>query len=575
MLRLVAMSCAALVLVIALGAAIKPLASGVLQAGDVLRFILLAIPPMLAYALPFAACFGATLAYHRFASDNETTAAYAGGVSHRSLLMPAVIVGLLLALVLGYLNEQVSPRYWRDMEKLGQGEIARLLAQEIEKGQPVPLENNRLWVYADSAVRLEPPRETGALDQVRFAKLAVMQLDETGKPTAEATAQSATLWVFPPELVGLSTLMEGDKPYALGSLELEGVIVADSAGLAGFREAARVDFRVPRFFREKPKYMTFHELSNARREPGSVPWVASARLRLERELALHAGLSALDKQLKEQGSITLRDDDNAQITIEARSFLNDSVPAGLSSDQSSEAVLPDGALALEPVPGVVPREGGSGYSPGIRVRMQPAPGVQGATTIAVGKSGWMEVAPGPAGSQVASIHLQNARVTDANTDLANALVRPLWNRSGVRIDAPTPAAQPIASVLSQADKLIEQDTGAKTKRVQTARKSLAETQATLLRELTAKRHERIAIAVSCFVMVLAGATTALRLSQRLPLTVYLWAFLPAIGCLVTISGGAQVIGASKTPWLGIAMLWSGVVALLVMVLVVLRKVARN
>jgi lipopolysaccharide export LptBFGC system permease protein LptF len=92
-------------------------------------------------------------------------------VSHRSLLMPAVIVGLLLALVLGYLNEQVSPRYWRDMEKLGQGEIARLLAQEIEKGQPVPLENNRLWVYADSAVRLEPPRETGALDQVRFAKL--------------------------------------------------------------------------------------------------------------------------------------------------------------------------------------------------------------------------------------------------------------------------------------------------------------------------------------------------------------------------------------------------------------------
>ncbi len=570
MLRLVALCCAALVLVIAMGAAIKPLASGVLQAGDVLRFILLAIPPMLAYALPFAACFGATLAYYRLAADNETTAAYAGGISHRTLLVPAVVVGVLLALLLGYLNEQVSPKFWREMEKLGQGEIARLLAQEIEKGQPVPLEGGRLWVYADNAARIEPPPATGAIDQVRFANLAVLQLDEAGVPTAEATAQQATLWVFPPEYVGLSSVLSAsDQAFALGSLELTGVIVADSAGLAGFREAARLDFRIPRFFREKTKYLTFAELSATRKDPGRAPMVATSRLRLQRELALHDALAFLDAQLREGGSVRLADDDGGIVTIEARS---------LATAPDAALQLPEGALPFEPVAGVVPREGaGGGFSPGVRVRLERG----GARTIAVGSEGWLQVVPTPSGAFGASVHLRGARVTDADTDLANALLRPLWQRSGVRIGDGLESQQlvdrtpSVSDTLALADGVIERSQGPASRRVQAARASLLEVQARLLRELTNRRHERFAIAASCLAMVLAGATTALQRSKQLPLTVYLWAFLPAIACLVIISGGGQVVLASKTPWLGLTMVWSGVAGLLVMVVLQLRTITRH
>jgi lipopolysaccharide export LptBFGC system permease protein LptF len=574
MLRLVVLCCAALVLVIAMGAAIKPLASGVLQASDVLRFIVLAVPPMLAYALPFAACFGATLAYYRFAADNETTAAYAGGISHRTLLAPAVVVGVLLSLVLGYMNEQVSPRFWREMEKLGQGEIARLLAQEIEKGQPVPLENGRLWVYADSAARVEPPPATGAIDQVRFANLAVLQLDDAGVPTAEATAQHATLWVFPPEYVGLSGelgggLQAGDASFALGSLELQGVIVADSAGLAGFREAARLDFRIPRFFREKSKYLTFHELSAARRDPGRTPVVATARLRLQRELALHDAMAFVDATLRATGSVKLADDDGGVVTIEARS---------LATSPESALQLPDGALPFEPVAGVVPRLGaGGGYAPGVRVRMERG----GARTVAVGEEGWLQVVPTPSGAFGASIHLRNARVTDADTDLANALLRPVWQRSGVRVGDGVAAqslverAPSVADTIAIANSVIERSQGPASRRVQGARAGLLDMQARVLRELTAKRHERFAIAASCLAMVLAGATTALRRSKQLPLTVYLWAFLPAIACLVLVSGGAQVVLASKTPWLGLVMVWSSVGALLMLVLWQLRAIAKH
>ena len=95
--KLVALTTGVLVTVIAFAAAVKPLADGKLGPEDTLTFMLMAMVPMLQYALPFAACFGATLAYHRLATDNELTAVHAGGVSHRAMLVPAVLSGLVLA----------------------------------------------------------------------------------------------------------------------------------------------------------------------------------------------------------------------------------------------------------------------------------------------------------------------------------------------------------------------------------------------------------------------------------------------------------------------------------------------
>ncbi len=80
LLRVFGISAAVLVLVIAFGAAIKPLAAddlfGPLQTA---KFILLAIVPMLQFALPFAAGFAATLVLHRMTGDNEILAAAVGG----------------------------------------------------------------------------------------------------------------------------------------------------------------------------------------------------------------------------------------------------------------------------------------------------------------------------------------------------------------------------------------------------------------------------------------------------------------------------------------------------------------
>ena len=79
--RLVLLTTAVLVAVIAFALSIKPLASGQLGPAEAVRFMAMAMPPMLAYALPFASCFGATLAYHRMVQDRDP-GGHAGGLSH-------------------------------------------------------------------------------------------------------------------------------------------------------------------------------------------------------------------------------------------------------------------------------------------------------------------------------------------------------------------------------------------------------------------------------------------------------------------------------------------------------------
>jgi drug/metabolite transporter (DMT)-like permease len=95
----------------------------------------------------------------------------------------------------------------------------------------------------------------------------------------------------------------------------------------------------------------------------------------------------------------------------------------------------------------------------------------------------------------------------------------------------------------------------------------------LQRVILSQQNERLAMAVSCAVMVLTGAMTALLLSRRLPLTVYLWTFFPAIASMVTISGGQQATSAQGPA--GLLLMWSGVAGLGLYSLIVFRILAKH
>jgi drug/metabolite transporter (DMT)-like permease len=60
-------------------------------------------------------------------------------------------------------------------------------------------------------------------------------------------------------------------------------------------------------------------------------------------------------------------------------------------------------------------------------------------------------------------------------------------------------------------------------------------------------------------MVVLGSVIALRLRDSLPLTIYLWAFFPALGAVLTVSAGQQLTHDHGVP--GLFLLWGGVAGL--------------
>ena len=174
LLRLAGVSAAVLIGVISFAVSVKPLADGVLTPGGAINFMLLAVIPMSAYAIPFAAAFGATLSYLRMSQDNEVIAALSGGVSHRRLLVPALVLGVGLSGGLLALNEYAIPRLLRGMEKMVTLDVTEIFVRQIQRGESATLGDTTIW--ADSIERLSIPKKEGADAALESTAVAIYRL---------------------------------------------------------------------------------------------------------------------------------------------------------------------------------------------------------------------------------------------------------------------------------------------------------------------------------------------------------------------------------------------------------------
>jgi lipopolysaccharide export LptBFGC system permease protein LptF len=541
--KLTVLSGAVLVTIIAMGAAIKPLSDGALEASDALTFVALAILPMLAYVLPFAAGFASTLVYHRLSSTNEATAAYAGGISHRVVLAPALAMGLLLAGVLGVLNEVAIPRMLREMASLITVDITRMLAQQVERGKAVRLDDRTL-VFADRSARVTPDPSSDALEQVVFTNFVAIRLDGAGRPAQEVTSKSATLWLFPPQASGeASTPDQRPTEASLVVLQMDGVIAGDDLGVGGFRDSSQVVFRVPNIFWDSPKFLSWDRLHALRRTPEILNWLDMQRKSLAMEAARVEVWGMIGDALRREGRVTLLDARGAAVEVLG--------------------------TALEP------RADGSRVAPvpsigGVFVRHARA-GAQGDVALeTLADEAFLRpvAANDPRGERrvVFTLELSNARTREGLRDFASVPSRTSTTLAGLVLamrqgeERPETArlATPSIELLRQTQPLAEsQGPDAPVAR---AHKTLRESVARVHRDVLSKRNERFSMAASCLVITLTGAGAALLLSQRMPLTTYLWTFFPGLVCTATISGGGQFTKQLGGP--GLMLMWSGVALLL-------------
>ncbi len=570
-----------LVGVIAFAAAMRPLAEGRVGPFEAAWLIGLLAIPMLQFAMPFAAGLAATLAYHRFAAENEATASMAGGVSHRALLAPALALGLVLSVLLAVLSHQVIPRFLRSAERLLTRDVTRFIVNPIERGETVQVGS---WeIRADqvldvAAAREDAPSELGAVEHLVLRGVLAHRVNH---PEQFVEADRVDLWLFEDAPAAAGERRGGpggaDEPADEGEGGTRAVLRFDRANayvgdnrLEG-RGVYTDSLRIPSAFRDDPKFLDFAELREVRRRPEMLNRIEWRRRLVARHLAMHDMVRDVHDQIHQSGRAVLTRGGEGGDTITV--FASALEPSGDSRDAG---------FVLAP-----PAD-----EPGVRVEVRLANGSRRLHTaqaarlrfrdLASDQVGLVADAAEGSGSGGVWLRLELEGVTTSDDNDRAAQVRSEVQQYA---SLTTRADHAAARLAAGAFDLLEaswsvlrgsggglggegtqgrragEASGPGTEALRRAATELRVKSEDLEREATSKMHERAAFSVSCLVMVLLGAVVALRLAGALPLQVYLWSFLPALGCVVTISAGQGLAHKSGLP--GLALLWGGVLGLAV------------
>jgi lipopolysaccharide export LptBFGC system permease protein LptF len=537
--------------IIAFGFSVKFLAEGKLGPMLTLKFIALAFVPMLQYSLPFAAAFGATLVYHRMSHDNELSASYAGGLSHRVLIVPAALTGAMLAVVLLVLTQMVIPRFLRTMQRMVTQDASAFITATIEQGRPLMFEN---WaMLADTVRSLGPHEGSGAYERLLLTGVVFVELNDEGDVIREGSAASGRVFFF-----------AGDDPAAVESATRGAVFGEDrGTGLtlvrveleqSNVREPGAMDSSIDRapltmpirdVINDDPKFLTFSELRAVPRNPDAMSMIDQRRRDLAVHLAERLATQRLLSLAREQKPIVLSDAADRRITVLA---------SGMRWDND------EACWTLQPAKGKgvieVRVEGREGAAPGAT------------PTVLEARRATLKPDIGPdRASRALSYTLSLSEGTrEGGADQAFTRLVP--------IDNPEPALlrKTSAELLTQSKSMTDVSPGDNASLANPTR-DLRQRITRLIREVVSKQHERVAMAASCLVMVFTGAVTAMRMGGAIPLAVYLWSFFPALVSVITIAMGQQLT--HHQGYAGLIVLWGGVGALAAYALAAFRIVRRH
>ena len=542
LLRGVLFTTLALEVVIAFAVAVQPLADVQVGPIDALRLMLLAFVPMLQFSLPFAAGFAATMAYYRFASDNEAKAAMAGGVSHLQLIMPAIILSLILGVVMLALSDRVIPSFLKRMEHLLTRDVIRYVVSTVERGESIQFERTGWQMYAQSAV--PAGAADGYFERLLLEGVLMIDADRNGDRAGMVNSS-----LYADEVHAFFSRDTEEDASALVQLRFENA----SGNLPGSTvESGRVTtlaIPIPSTFRDDPKFRSFSDLSKMREKPEMLDKIDGYRRNLVRSLERLETMRIIQQDLRRDEVVELRRADE-RLILRGRD---------LSRTDNGWAVINRGIASM------------------IELEWERA---DGSRRIQRARRAWIEEGESAIGGEALAgaplvLRLRNVVTVDPDGRAADAEREELTYSGVVR-------AQPVRPDLDtmSVDELVEESrmltAGMEDELVNTIR---AQRQRLIrgvdgtLDEITSKLHERFAITVACVLMITLGSIVGLHRGDSLPLHVYMWGFFPATFALVTIGAGQQVTEESGSG--GLYLLWGGVIALAIVTILEYRQLRRH
>ncbi|MFG0314919.1 MAG: LptF/LptG family permease [Phycisphaerales bacterium] len=551
--RLLLLTTAVLVATIAFAITIKPLADGKLSPDQALRFMFYAIPPMLAYATPFAAGFAATIAIHRMSSENEVTAVYASGVSHKKFLVPSLVAGIILGGAVFALNDQVIPRFLREMERMVTQDFAKIFVGSLQSGESARIGSNE--IHADKVQRIEPERGSPVTDQYALYGVAIVKADEQGVVSIDGTAKRAWIQVRP------VWSLNAEDQARIGNDDATAVLMK-FINLTIDRDGSPITvdpftlpaFPIPRVFKDDPKFMTGAEMVALKSDPDQMNFVDHKRINLAKGIASIEVFRDIKQRANRGASIELTSPAGQRVTILA---------GGFSSSNETWTLLPDRVTNTIEILIADP----SGRVDRIRAEQATLSPERARTNDP------LQTPATNAPTLTFSLDLEGVSIlSDDETSTQQSSTQ----YTGLRFDS-DPLEEllthPSAELLGVAEPYINESSAQYAEFLVKPAERLRLQIEDLQREILSKQHERWAMAMASFVMVLAGSVIALRLRDAQALVVYMWSFFPALGTIVVIAGGQSAVHEKGAP--ALPFIYIGVLGLLVYTLIAYRKLARH
>lgn len=543
LLKLIAASAMVLVLIISFAASIKPMTEGLLGPEAMFKFLMFTAPAMLTYVLPFAGAFAATLVFLRMTNDNEIVACAASGMSYGQILMPVMVLGLVLTMGLFGMSNFVIPRFHKAAAQTVERDLMSMLVTRLNTGRPFEMRDTVL--YADSARTVENPYVQGATVQpdrvVELQGVVVGQTDRDDVIRGDATARQANVALYREDGQSWVTILLNDVMFfhpERGQLMYQ----------------ARQEWpavRMPNFFFNRPKYLSWPELRQLVRQPERLENIRRHKVQLA------ASIAAMN--LAER----------------------------LRSKQNSDGQSTEGSLVLQG------GQAGSRYT--LRAPIIEAHGNQLTLRATANRPVIVEYQ-----SQASSDRRYEAQSANVNIEAGDEPNRPIVDvellaarvydlRPGGRFTErermPLPRLVPIEPMLNepvdrvsidQLQHLAEQPPYRDSQQVRYAARVLAEQVLKTNRRIKGRLHERAASSIACLLLLLMGAVISMTAKGSLPLVVFFWSFMLAIVSIVIMSSGQNMAKDIDLPLaLGLAVLWSGNVLLAVVLAVVYCRLAKH
>ena len=537
--RVVVLTTVVVVMVVAFGAVIKPMSSNLLGPGGIAKYVAIATVPMLQFALPFAAGFGATLVTHRFAAENELLAMSASGIRWGSILLPQALLGTLLGGVMFVLVQSAVPRFWGLAEQVVADDAAQVFVATIRRGEA--FEAGNMLICADSIAMVEPPASSEAEQRIVMEGVVAIETDPQSKAVTEFVARGATVDLYGR---GGDLLIKIAMSDATVIRPQEGTVIRLPTAEPGVMS-------MDRSWERSPKYLPYMELQAVIGNPELGPRPRDMRSRIVEAL----GLARIYRSVEVEAA-------------SGRAGRVDHPESGRTYAISDARISPAGIVPAPPARQVTVRE----FTDGRLTREAATPQVTFVATEGAGSQGRFDMVL--ASPEARAVLDGQGRPTRWPARIVGVLAPGLTDSDGA---ARSSAPESAAALRTEIDELSAR-TGvpwsASMREVNALRARWEHESRRIVVEARSHEWMRIAQSVAVPLVVMLGTVLAVLFRSSLPLTVYFLSFIPALAEIILVASGQSIYRNGSTAT-GLAVMWSGHGVLAVLLAISWYRVSRH